>query len=350
MNAKKIATGMRHVWMLAATAGIGCAIFWLVRPHVPAVSEAAITPVSHTTPETVRVLSNGKILIEDHAAVRKHLTFLRVKPEYICFPRLTVSGSILARICAGNEPIEDRWQFSNGELANTYSDWVRTTGEVEFAQNQLAKTQELVKAETGYLAERAQRLQTLIKTGSTPERSVKAAKAELLKAQLQGEKDVFSAQSTLLVAMKTRAGLERDLSQSGIEAEVLGRAVEYMVLVVANVPEVMVSQVHEDQECAVRFFAYPDRSFEAHVESLSALLLGERRTMRVLFELSDPKELLRPGMFAEVGLGTNDRKTIIVPAEALLHVGLDDYVIANARDGDWTPVKVKVGEQHKGFF
>jgi multidrug efflux pump subunit AcrA (membrane-fusion protein) len=194
------------------------------------------------------------------------------------------------------------------------------------------------------------RLEPSIRNGSIPEKNFKAAQAELLKAQLQGEKDVFSAQSILRVALKTRTALERDLSQGGIEAVVFSRAVEYMVLIAANVPETHVSQVREGQGCVARFYAYPAQTFDAHVETLSSLLSHDRRTMRVLFELSDPDEVLRPGMFAEVGLGTDEREALLVPAEALLHVNLDDYVIVAAGDEKWKPVKVRVGEQHDGSF
>jgi RND family efflux transporter MFP subunit len=122
------------------------------------------------------------------------------------------------------------------------------------------------------------------------------------------------------------------------------------VLIAANVPETHISQVREGQGCVARFYAYPTRTFDAHVETLSSLLTNDRRTMRVLFELSDPDEVLRPGMFAEVGLGTDERQAILIPAEALLHVNLDDYVVAAAGEGTWRPLKVRVGEQHSGSF
>ena len=56
-------------------------------------------------------------------------------------------------------------------------------------------------------------------------------------------------------------------------------------------------------------------------------------------------------MFAEVGLGTDAREAILIPAEALLHVNLDDYVVGAAgEEGQWRAVKVQVGEQHDGAF
>jgi cobalt-zinc-cadmium efflux system membrane fusion protein len=334
--------------MLGAMMGIAGVIFWIVRPVGPRQAPAA--PTQRAVPEAVRIEQPGLIAIAADSPVRKHLSELQVKSERVTFPELTVSGSILARIAPGEEPLEDRWQFSNSELAGKYADWLRTTGEIEFAKNQLAKTKELVAAQTEFLSEIVKRLEASLRTGSVPEKNVKSAQADLLKAQLQGEKDIFAAQSTLRVALKTHTALERDLSQGGIEAVVFDRAVEHMVLIAANVPETHVSQVREGEGCVARFYAYPAQTFDAHVETLSSLLSHERRTMRVLFELSDPDGVLRPGMFAEVGLGTDAREAILIPAEALLHVNLDDYVVGSAGEGQWRPVKVQVGEQHNGSF
>ena len=35
---------------------------------------------------------------------------------------------------------------------------------------------------------------------------------------------------------------------------------------------------------------------------------------------------MKPGMFAEIGLGTNVRNTLLIPADGVLHVGQSDYV------------------------
>ena len=41
----------------------------------------------------------------------------------------------------------------------------------------------------------------------------------------------------------------------------------------------------------------------------------------MLFELSDPQGRLKPGMFADIGLGTDLRDTVMVTADGVLHVG-----------------------------
>jgi len=70
----------------------------------------------------------------------------------------------------------------------------------------------------------------------------------------------------------------------------------------------------------------------------------------VLFELSDPEGVLRPGMFAEVGLGTDEREAILIPSDGLLHVDLDDYAIVQVDTDEWRPQVVRVGEEFHGSF
>lgn len=340
----------RGVWMVVGFVGIVGLVASLVRPaSQPAPAAPAQTEAPHMEP-AVAVQPGGLIAIAPDSPLNAHLEERQLKPQFVQFPALTVSGSILARIRSGDEPIEDRWQFSNTDLASTYADWLRTKGEVDFARRQLTKTRELATAQIDYLQANLRRLEPLWKSGNVPERDYKAAQADLLKAQLQGEKDIFAAESTLRVTQKNFLALERDLSQDGIEPVVFSRAVEHMVLVSANVPETKISQVHEGQACIARFYAFTDRKFDAHVELLSPLLTNERRTLRVLFELSDAENVLRPGMFAEVGLGTDERETILLPAESLLHISMNDYVLVAAGPGLWKPTRVRVGEQFHGTF
>jgi multidrug efflux pump subunit AcrA (membrane-fusion protein) len=124
-----------------------------------------------------------------------------------------------------------------------------------------------------------------------------------------------------------------------------------MVLVVANVPESRISDVRAEQACEARFYGCPDTLFPGHVESLSSAVTPDRRTLRVLFELNDKEDLLRPGMFGEVGLGTDARDTMLVPPESILHIARKDYVITAVDDGaTWKVGEVKLGELHNGQF
>jgi multidrug efflux pump subunit AcrA (membrane-fusion protein) len=117
-------------------------------------------------------------------------------------------------------------------------------------------------------------------------------------------------------------------------------------VVVADVPEAKLGLVREGQACQARFYAFPGQVFTGRVGSLAPTISKERRTLRVLFELVDTDGRLKPGMFADVGLGTDTREALMAPTDGVLHVGLADYLLVGAPDGAWRVTEVRVGELH----
>ena len=65
-------------------------------------------------------------------------------------------------------------------------------------------------------------------------------------------------------------------------------------------------------------------------------------------ELVNPRFSLKPGMFADVDLGTDAREALLAPADGLLHVGRSDYMLAAASSGVWRITEVRVGEVRGG--
>ncbi len=334
----------RGTWMIAAIVVTFIVIASLLRPHRAAspLSQPK-EPLPAEANEPVRVVSPGIIAIAPDTPLNKELGTTVVATERTSSPLVSVSGTILAQVREGQGPFEDRWQFSTSELSSLYGDWLRVLTEIEFAQSQLTKTKELAVADTTFLEANVKRLNS-VPSGTVPEKEILQAKATLLQAQLQREKDVFTAESTLRTALKQKSAIERNLSRAGIETVVFGQAAEHMVLVAANVPETQVSQIHMGQSCEVRFYGYPDVVFPAHVEAVSSTLTPERRTLRVLFDVTDEKGMLKPGMFAEVGLGTDERDSIQIPTKSLLHIGRVDYVLVDAGKDQWRATEVRVGE------
>ena len=335
--------------MLLAMGGIVLIAAGLVRSArlpAPFDSEGSSSP---SVPQVVRAGPDGVITIDPESALHKHLTTLRLERESVRIPVVGVSGSVLARIRSGNGALEDRWQFSNTELASSYTDWLKARSESQFSARQLEKTRELSHAETGYLEANVKRLEPLWKSGNLPERDFKAAQADLLKAQLQGEKEVFAAESALRVATNALNAVERDLQRDGLDSSIFLRPREDLVLVGVQIPETRVSLVETGQRCLARFYAYRNETFEARLEILNSQLTHERRTMRALLELEDAAFRLRPGMFAEISIGTDERQALLIPAESLIRLCNGDYVLVEA-SGGWRPVAVRVGPQQRGRF
>src|SRR5262249_41113557 len=151
------------------------------------------------------------------------------------------------------------------------------------------------------------------------------------------------ARNSLLTAQRTEAALARQLQQSGLDPELLRTGNRDMDVVMADVPEQRLGQISVNQACQAKFFGLPKQVFEGRVTSIGPVVSRERRTLRVLFVLHDPKAQLRPGMFAEIGLGTDPRDALLVPATAIVHVGRDDYVLVAAGERLWRPTPVKAG-------
>src|SRR5207247_3875426 len=105
-------------------------------------------------------------------------------------------------------------------------------------------------------------------------------------------------------------------------------------VVMADGPEGRIAQVQTGLGCEAKFFGIPDQLFHGKVNRVLRVLSKDRHSLRVLFVIRDPKDQVRPGMFAEIGLGTDARETILIPTEAILHIGRSDYVLVH--DGGTT--------------
>jgi len=337
---------VRGTWMLIAMAGIISTVWTLVEPSGDKAQKVSMEPdVKVSNP--VRVSGASRLILESDSPMRGQLKFQKVEATKVEFPLFTVSGSILARITQGSTPLEDRWQFATADLSATYADWVRTKSDLEFAERAMAKSKQLSEAEVSYRKTIYTRLEGLGQSKAVPEKDIQTAKADLLRAEITGERDVFEAQRVVFADRKAVASLERTLRQTGLEPEAITKAEEHTVLISANVPETRISEVHIDQLCQAHLFGLPSQMFPAHVEAMATSVTSDRRMLKVVFHLVDPKNQMKPGMFAEVGLGTNPRDAILVPSKSIIHLGSLDYVIVVEGDEGLKVREVVTGEPHQ---
>ncbi len=324
--------------MLATAFAAGA--IWKYRsavPNQPASKQAAAPAVSLAGPH--------RIAVQPGSPLEKKLDVSTVRNERIQTPLLTVTGAVMAKLRPGPGSIEDRWQFSSVELSGIFAEWQHTETAVEFTNKQLAKTRELTAAQLASQARAVERLRKLVATGTEAVRDLTAAEAHLLQLQLTGQKDIFEAESALTQATHSHADLRRRLLQAGVDPALLERAPEGTALVMADVPEVRLGLVAVGQSCEARFYGLPGHPFKGIVRSLAPALSPERRTLRVFFELADRESRLKPGMYAEIGLGTDPRHAVLVPADGVLHIGGADYVLIAAGSGLWRVTEVQVGER-----
>lgn len=328
---------------IALTLAVLAWLLWGDAFHVSKIE----APAQKAEDQPVRVAGKGLIAVTPGSVLEKKLEVVPVAVQLLGEAALKVTGSVVAQLRPGNGPAEDRWQFSSADLLSAYADWRKAASDLDFVKAQLVKVQELFTARMAAQTEVVDRLRKLVAAGTDSLKDLRVEEAKLKEADLQGRKDVYEAENAVRVASRNQAALERQLFQNGVDPHLMGRAADGTAIVVADVPEAKVGFIEEGRACEASFYGIPGQIFAGKVGSLSPILSKERRTLRALFELRDPKGRLRPGMFADVGLGTDPRKTVLIPAEAVLHVGVADYVLIQAdKPSFWKVVEVKVGEQH----
>lgn len=307
----------------------------------------------------VRLTAEGRIQIEAGSPLHQKLEVTTVEPHKLAAAALTVTGTVVASLRSekGKGPV---WQFASPELLGTYTDWQRALTDIAFARKQLDAIRQLAETRVSSQTALVKRLRKLVEAGTDTERDLAAARTELLQAEIQGRKDIHEAETALRVAQRAEAALVRQLQQAGLEPDLLRLAAAEVDIVVADVPEALMSRVKRGQGCEARFLGLPNRVFAGRVRAISPVLSRERRTLRVLFSIDDPDDQLRPGMFADIGLGTDAREALLVPSAGVVHVGRSDYLLVReGRPTDcrsssaplrlscgWSVAEVQVGELH----
>jgi hypothetical protein len=327
---------------LALTGGVLTYLLW-----TPQHAHHPTTADQHSAAgEAVRLAGPHRIHVDPECPLCRRLRMTTVEQSQITSPVLTVTGTVAASLRPAGGQENDHWQFNSPELLTAFTDWQKATADIAFAETQLAQIKQL--ADTRLVAQQklAQRLQKLVEAGTDPQKDLAAAEAELIQCQIQGRKEVHEAETTLRLARRMEASLARQLQQAGLEAELLRSMAADVDIVMADVPEGLVARVKLGVGCEARFFGFPQRLFSGKVLAIAPVLSKERRSLRVLFAIGDPHDELRPGMFADIGLGTDPRAALLLPPESIVHVGRADYVLVATGQGDWRVTEVQVGELH----
>ena len=115
------------------------------------------------------------------------------------------------------------------------------------------------------------------------------------------------------------------------------------VWVLVDVYEYEISLVQLGQEAKITLSYFPGQDFKGNVTYIHPVLESKTRTVKVRFELPNPKWRLKPGMFANVDLQIPRGKRLVVPRTAVLDSGTEQVVFIDRGQGMFEPRKVKVG-------
>lgn len=118
-----------------------------------------------------------------------------------------------------------------------------------------------------------------------------------------------------------------------------------VVWVEADIYEQEIPLVKTGQRATVTLDAYPGEEFTGRVIYIYPTVEQNTRTVKVRFQLANPKGRLKPGMYANVALTAPVGVGLVVPANALLDSGSRQLVFVAEGDGYFQPRDVKVGQR-----
>ncbi|MFN7134529.1 MAG: efflux RND transporter periplasmic adaptor subunit, partial [Myxococcales bacterium] len=117
-----------------------------------------------------------------------------------------------------------------------------------------------------------------------------------------------------------------------------------VVWVEANVFAGDVARVEAAREAVIHVEAYPGIDFHAPLINLGQLVDEATRTVRAIFEARNPDGKLRPGMFAEVAIGSGAPEHLLaVPLSALVEEGARRVVFVKVGPEHFVEREVKTG-------
>lgn len=121
------------------------------------------------------------------------------------------------------------------------------------------------------------------------------------------------------------------------------------VWVLADVYEHELALVKIGQKAEISVASLPGRVFTAAIEYVAPLLVGETRTVKVRFTLTNRGGELKPQMFANVALKANLGRRLVVPDAAVINTGARQLVYVDKGEGYFEPREVSLGVKAEGM-
>jgi membrane fusion protein, heavy metal efflux system len=348
--------------------------------------------VAITTTGQIETLPNQKVEVNTPIAKAKVV-------ELLVEPGATVKKGQPLAVVSSPDLVELR-VTSQEKLAQGQADLQQALADLKLAQQNRDRYQQIVADEIAqaqtqvtFAQEKYNKDKQLADAGALPQRTalesqtqLAQAKAELTKAN--SRREVIAAENQLQRAVaavdvaKSRIELSNStyqtrLAQLGTRANAqglvtvvspisgkvadrevtLGQSFEdtggklmtivndSRVLATANIYEKDLNQVRTGQRISVKVAAVPNRTFNGRITRIGSVVAGETRVVPVQAELENPGGLLKPGMFAELEVLTDQKSSAIlaIPSTAVVEAnGKQQVYLQNGNA--YQPVEVTLGQ------
>ena len=115
-----------------------------------------------------------------------------------------------------------------------------------------------------------------------------------------------------------------------------------------RVPETLLSNIRVGQKIRLTTDALPDRSFDGEIYAIDPQLDVNGRALKLRALVDNHDQILRPGLFARVGISAEDRdNAIMIPEAAVVPQGNTRYVF-RIEDSKAVRIDVKLGLRRNG--
>ena len=158
-----------------------------------------------------------------------------------------------------------------------------------------------------------------------------------------GTVTITSPISGVIQTLDARAGVTLAMGQTLAQVTGIGT-----VWLNAAVPEAQAGSVRVGQSATATLTAFPGETFGGRVIAVLPTTQADSRTLTLRIELTNRAGRLRPGMFANVGLGGDTRAALLVPSEAVIRTGTRTIVMLSSKDGRYHPAEVRAGRESGG--
>ena len=98
----------------------------------------------------------------------------------------------------------------------------------------------------------------------------------------------------------------------------------------------------------VKVQSMSDKEWQGEVEYIYPELNPKTRTLKVRLKIATPEQLLKPNMFADVTLLTNNKKVVSIPSEAIIYYEKSPRVVKVMAKNKYQPVDVTIGMKSNG--
>ncbi len=247
------------------------------------------------------------------------------------------------------------------ELADAQSDYLKMLAEVEEHHQHHRRTTELVEIGAASREELEQATSAF-----------KAAQAKLASARQKlillgmSAKDIDalrspnSTSSMISIAAPSSGTIVSRAVNAGEVIEMgkeLFRIADLStVWVIAQVYESNFAQVQIGTPAVITTQAYPGRSFNGRVSYIDPRVDPQTRTAQVRIEVANPGEMLKLGMFVDVGFGgsapaiTSAGPVVVVPRAAIQTIGAKQVIyVATDKPGTFIQREVTTGPEANGL-